>query len=130
MLDAIQKKEVMKIGRKNAAEILTHKNGHKILMVNRTIKDIVRGRGNVFISHAMENDEACWPVESILLSRARNRGVTFIAIRVRDDKSVYMSPLTAWINESRTFGGRRRNGSAQRILPFSFFAKKAGVVKV
>lgn len=82
LLDAIQKKEPMKIGRKTVGEVLTHKNGMKILLVNRTVKDIVRGK-NKMISHAMEEDEACWPVESLLLSRMKSAALISWQFRSR-----------------------------------------------
>ncbi len=129
LLDAIQKREPMKIGRKTVGEVLTHKNGVKILMVNRTVKDIVRGR-NKMISHAMEEDEACWPVESLLLSRMKKRGIDLLAIQIKANKAVYMSRLSSWIEHSATYTRRKRNGSFQRILPFSYFAVKPGVTKL
>lgn len=120
----------MKIGRRKVAELLTHKSGHKILLVNRTMKDVVKGRGNKMISHAMEEDEACWPVESLLLSRMKHRGIPLLAVQVKSNKSVYMSRLASWISDSKVHTGRKRNGSVQRILPFSFFLKREGDVKL
>ena len=129
LLDAIQKKEPMKIGRKTVGEVLTHKNGIKILLVNRTVKDIVRGK-NKMISHAMEEDEACWPVESLLLSRMKRRGIDLLAIQIKANKAVYMSRLSSWIDHSATYTRRKRNGSFQRILPFSYFVVKPGTMKL
>lgn len=129
LLDAIQKKEPMKIGRKTVGEVLTHKNGMKILLVNRTVKDIVRGK-NKMISHAMEEDEACWPVESLLLSRMRKRGIDLLAVQIKASKTVYMSRLSSWIDHSATYTRRKRNGSFQRILPFSYFVVKPGIMKL
>lgn len=129
-LEPIQRKEEMKIGRKVVAEILTHKNGNKILVVNRTIKDIVRGNGNKMISHAMEEDEACWPVETIILSRMKKRGINLLAIKIKSNKAMYLSRLSSWIGHSSTYTRRKRNGSFQRILPFSYFAVKQGVIKL
>lgn len=131
MLDAIQKREPMKIGRKTVAEILTHKDGHKILMVNRTVKDIVRGgRDNKMISHAMETDEAYWPVESLLLSRMKRRDIHLLMIYIKASKSYYVSRLASWIDHSQTYARRKRNGSVQRILPFSQFIHKPGQIKL
>lgn len=130
LLDAIQKKEPMKIGRKTVGEVLTHKSGIKILMVNRTVKDIVRGRDNKMISHAMENDEACWPVESLLLSRMKRRGIDLLAIQIKANKAIYMSRLSSWIDHSATYTRRKRNGSFQRILPLSHFLVKPGLIKL
>jgi len=130
LLDAIQRRESMKIGRKSVAQVLTHKNGVKILVVNRTVKDIVRGHGNKMISHAMEEDQACWAVETILLSRMKNRGIHILAIKIKANKTVYASRLSSWIDHSETYTKRKRNGSFQRILPFSHFALKQGVIKL
>lgn len=129
-LEAIQKREVMKIGRKKVAEILTHKNGHKILLVNRSMKDVIRGRDNKLISHAMEEDDACWPVETLLLSRMKNRGIDLLAVKVREDKALYLSRLKDWIEASSVYTRRKRNGSFQRILPFSRFAVRRGEIKL
>lgn len=129
-LEAIQKREAMKIGRRKVAEILTHKNGQKILLVNRSMKDVIRGRGNKFISHAMEEDDACWPVETLLLSRMKNRGIYLLAVKVREDKSIYMSRLKDWIDTSSVYTRRKRNGSFQRILPFSRFSVRRGQIKL
>lgn len=103
----------MKIGRRKVAELLTHKSGHKILLVNRTMKDVVKGRGNKMISHAMEEDEACWPVESLLLSRMKHRGIPLLAVQVKSNKSVYMSRLASWISDSKVHTGAQ----AQRVGP-------------
>lgn len=129
-LDDIQRREAMKIGRRKAAEILTHKNGHKILLINRTMKDVVRGRDNKMITHAMEGDEACWPVESLLLSRMKHQGIHLLAIQIKTTKALYISRLSSWIDESTVFNGRRRNGSVQRLLSFSHFIAKPGTLKI
>lgn len=120
----------MKIGRKTVAEILTHKDGHKILMVNRTTRDIVRGSGNKMISHAMEEDEAFWPVESLLLSRMKRRGINLLAVNIKSTKAMYISRLSSWIDHSQTYTRRKRNGSFQRMLSFSHFAHRPGNIKL
>ncbi len=131
MLDAIQKREPMKIGRKTVAEILTHKDGYKILQINRTTKDIIRGgKDNKMISHAMESDEAYWPVESLLLSRMKRRDIHLLLIHIKASKSFYISRLASWIDHSQTYSRRKRNGSFQRILPFSHFIHKPGQIKL
>jgi len=130
VLDPIQKTEAIKIGRKKAADLLTHKNGFQILVVNRTMKDIVRGRGNKLISHGMEADEACWPMETLLLSRMRLRKVPLIAIKVKSNQALYVSRLSSWMNDSAIYNRRKRNGSVQRILSMSHFSERPGIIKL
>ncbi|MDX5412856.1 MAG: hypothetical protein LPK02_07390 [Rhodobacterales bacterium] len=130
-LDPIEDREPMKIGRKTVGEVLTYRNGVKMLMVKRTVKDIVRGgKDNKMISHAMEEDLAGWPVETLLLSRMKNRGIHLLAVEVRDDKSVYVSRLSSWLDHSAIYFKRRRNGSVQRWLSFNHFVKKPGKIKL
>lgn len=129
-LDPVEKTEDMMIGRKKAAKIITRRDGVKILEVTRTMKDVIRGRDNKMISHAMETDEACWPVESLLLSRMKNREIHLLVIRVRDTKALYISRLADWVDHSATYTRRKRNGSIQRILSFSHFSLKPGIIKL
>tara|TARA_R110000851_G_scaffold59347_7_gene137368 strand:- start:3346 stop:3741 length:396 start_codon:yes stop_codon:yes gene_type:complete len=129
LLEAIQKREAMKIGKRTVAEILTHKNGIQMLMVNRTLKDIIRGR-NKLISHAMEEDQACWPVETILLSRMKRMEIGLLVVNIKASNTTYISRLSDWIDESSVYTRRKRNGSFQRILPMSFFQMKAGKIKI
>lgn len=130
VLDAIQKKEEMKIGRRKVAEILTHKSGVEILVVNRTRKDYVRGRGNKMITHGIREDQGGWPIESTILSRLKRRGIPLIAVRVRDDKSVYMSRMSDWLAHSEVYTRRKRNGSVQRTLSHSHWHEKSGKIKI
>ena len=130
VLDPIQKTEDMKIGRKVVGQVLTHKNGQQILLINRTTNDIIRGQSNKMISHGMETGEAGWPVETILLSRMKMRGINLIAIKIKANKAVYVSRLSSWIRHSTTYTRRKRNGSYQKVLPFEHFVLKAGIMKL
>lgn len=130
LLEAIQKKEPMKLNGKKVGQILTHKNGTKILVINRTSRDIVRLGDNKLISHAMETDQACWPVETPLLTHMKNEGIDLLAINVKATKSYHISRLSSWIAESTVYYKRQRNRSIQRILPFSFFKSKHGAIKL
>lgn len=130
-LDQVEDRDPMKIGRKKVGEILTFRNGVKMLVVNRTVKDIVRGgKDNKMISHAMEENLAGWPVETLLLSRMKNRGIHLLGVEVKDDKSFYVSRLSSWLDHSAVYLVRRRNGSVQRWLTFNHFIKKPGKIKL
>lgn len=130
-LDLIEDSEPMKIGRKKVGEVLTLTNGQKMLVVNRTTKDIVKGgKDNKMISHAMGEDLAGWPVETLLLSRMKMRGINLLGVKVKEDKSFYVSRLKSWLDHSNVYLVRRRNGSVQRWLTFNHFVKKQGKMKL
>ena len=129
-LKPIQKKEQIKVGRKVVAEVLTHKNGKTILVVNRTMKDIVRSRDAKMITHGMEDGSAAWPVETLLLSRMKRRGIDLLAVRVKANKAMYLSRFSSWLEHSEVYIKRKRNGSMQRTLTFDHFAERPGIIKL
>jgi len=128
-LDPVQKREAMKIGRRKVGEAITYRNGVSLLVLQRSMKDVVRGKGNSLISHAMEEEQACWPVETLLLSRMKMRHIHLLAIKVRENKAIYISRLSSWIDDSAIYN-RKRNGSFQRILPFGYFTIRPGIMKL
>lgn len=129
-LKPIQRREEMRIGRKKVAEIITHKNGHRVVVVHRTMRDVLRGKGNAFISHAMQDGSACWSVETHILSRMKALGLELIAVKVRASGALYLTTLSRFIEDSKVLTTRKRNGSIQRSLPLTAFSERRGVVKL
>lgn len=123
------KKESFKVGRKKFGEIYRWEDGRSCFVIQRSRKDIYRGK-NSFVSHAMEDGEAMWSVETMILSKVREHRIDFVAIKVREDGAVYLTPLERYIREGRIVTHRRRNGSAQRSLPLQRFWKKDGRIKL
>lgn len=126
----IQSRLPFRIGRKKVGEILTHKNGEQIVLLNRSTKDVERGKGNVYISHGIADGIAAWPVETLVLSTMRLRGIRFVGIRVRETKDIYITTLRRFVDHSVVMSYRKRNGSMQRSLPFQHWGRSDLRVKL
>lgn len=130
MLPKHIRKESLTINRKRFGQILVTKTGEKIAVIDRSIRDIWRGKDAPFAAQSVETGAAGWPVETRLMSAMDGRGIERLIVRVREDKALYETTLTALRAHARIRSERRRHGSIQKVLGFEHFTHTPGVVKV
>lgn len=127
----IQSQREIKLAGKLVGWLLEHKDGHKILLVRRTLKDFVLAKGVTMISHAMEENKASLPLERSLISKAQRLGAEVVAIHVVKLKRLYCTSLEAYVKKAR--GGdkvRTKRGMPQRALNLEYFVSEQNVGKI
>lgn len=124
------KKESLKSGRRKIGTVLTLPDGRKALAIERSMRDVWRGKDAPYVSQSMQTGDAGWSVERSTLSLMKMKGIGILLIHVRQDKSFYATTLQRYIDHSKVRSQRTKNGSVQRTLTFDFFRKISGMAKV
>jgi hypothetical protein len=122
-------RESFKIGPRRLGTLLLYPG-------ERPILELVRSRKVIFLdkegrlNHAIEADRACWSIETTILSRMRMREIPLLLVRVREDDETFLTTLQRFIDHSHMRNRRTKNGSPLRSLPFRYWARKPGKIKV
>jgi hypothetical protein len=123
------KKEPFKLGQRRVATLMTFECGTRALFVQRSPRDLNLGKSS-FISHAMTSGEAAWPVEVILLRKARLRGIELIGVHVAKMGQNWLSRTSDWVDKSRIINERTKNGSPLRYLKIAHFRHDKPAIKI
>lgn len=119
----------MRRGRKLLGHFYRFDDGRVCFLANRKHKHIYR-RGKAWISHALKEDVAYWPIEATLLLRCRREGVRIVGVRCSETGAIWLTALANYFNYEVATGGCRFNGEEARAVPLSYFTRKDGRIKL
>jgi hypothetical protein len=115
---------LVKVAPRVAGKLVENEAGVRLLIVEQKGVDVWRGREKS-ITAAIEAGQAGLGVDKLLLQRVRDKHATNVVMVVVEDlRTVYVTLLSDFFDETLSRGRTSYRGRALRLVPLSRFHQK------